>query len=54
LAQLVEREAIGYGVFARVGREAFIFLLRSADFDAAVVLANRLRIAVATLPNSTL
>ncbi|MBL4680435.1 MAG: GGDEF domain-containing protein [Pseudomonadales bacterium] len=48
LAQLVEHAARGYDVFARSGGEEFIFLMRGADLDAAIQLANRVRTAVET------
>jgi len=48
LAQLVEHAARGYDIFARFGGEEFIFLMRGADLDAAIQLANRVRTAVET------
>lgn len=48
LAQLVEHAARGYDVFARFGGEEFIFLMRGAELDAAIMLANRVRTAVET------
>ncbi len=46
LAALVENEARGYDVFARYGGDEFVFLMRGASLDAAVVLAERVRKAV--------
>lgn len=43
LAQLIEHEARGYDVFARLGGEEFVFMLRGATTDAAVALAERVR-----------
>lgn len=48
LARLVEQSARGYDVFARFGGEEFIFLIRGAQLDAAIMLANRVRTAVET------
>ena len=46
LAQLIESEARGYDLFARYGGEEFVFLLRGATPEAAVNLAERVRIEV--------
>jgi len=46
LAALIEKEARGYDVFARYGGDEFVFLMRGASLDAAVVLAERVRKAV--------
>ena len=46
LAQLVEKDARGYDVFARFGGEEFVFLLRGAPLEAAVALAERVRCEV--------
>ena len=43
LAELIEHEARGYDVFARVGGEEFVFLMRSASRDSAPALAERIR-----------
>jgi two-component system cell cycle response regulator len=48
LARLIEQSARGYDVFARFGGEEFIFLIRGAQLDAAIMLANRVRTAVET------
>jgi len=48
LAALIENEARGYDVFARYGGDEFVFLMRGASLDAAVVLAERVRKAVET------
>lgn len=47
LAELIENEARGYDVSARVGGEEFVFLMRSASKEAAVALAERVRQVVA-------
>ncbi|MDZ7686010.1 MAG: GGDEF domain-containing protein [Gammaproteobacteria bacterium] len=46
LAQLIEYEARGYDLFARVGGEEFVFMLRGATTEAAVALAERVRTVV--------
>lgn len=46
LAGLIEHEARGYDLFARVGGEEFVFMLRGADAQAAVALAERVRTTV--------
>ena len=46
LAQLIESEVRGYDVFARFGGEEFVFLLRGAPLEAAVALAERVRVEV--------
>jgi diguanylate cyclase (GGDEF)-like protein len=46
LAQLIENEARGYDLFARYGGEEFVFLLRGATPEAAVNLAERVRVEV--------
>ncbi|MFT7685950.1 MAG: two-component system cell cycle response regulator [Candidatus Azotimanducaceae bacterium] len=48
IARLVEHAARGYDIFARFGGEEFIFLMRAAQLDAAINLANRVRSAVET------
>jgi len=45
LAQLVEREARGYDLFARYGGEEFVLLMRDTSLEAAVGLAERIRVA---------
>lgn len=45
LAQLVEREARGYDLFARYGGEEFVILMRDTTLQAAIGLAERIRIA---------
>jgi diguanylate cyclase (GGDEF)-like protein len=47
LAELIENKARGYDVFARVGGEEFVFLMRSASKEAAAALAERVRQVVA-------
>lgn len=46
LALLIEHEARGYDLFARYGGEEFCFMLRGATEDAAVTLAERVRVVV--------
>lgn len=46
LAQLIESDARGYDLFARYGGEEFTFLLRAAPLDAAIRLAERVRLEV--------
>ena len=46
LAALVEKEARGYDVFARYGGDEFVFLMRGANLDASIVLAERVRKSV--------
>lgn len=46
LAQLIEHEARGYDLFARFGGEEFVFMLRGADGQAAVALAERVRTTI--------
>lgn len=46
LAQLIDNEARGYDVFARYGGEEFVILLRGATLEAAVKLAERVRVEV--------
>ena len=47
LAALIEDEARGYDVFARIGGEEFVFLMRSASREAAAALAERVRHVIA-------
>ncbi len=46
LAQLIENEARGYDLFARVGGEEFVFMLRGANAKAAAALADRVRTCI--------
>jgi len=46
LARLIENEARGYDVFARYGGEEFVFMLRGESLEAAIALAERVRVDV--------
>ncbi len=46
LAQLIEKEARGYDLFARFGGEEFVLMLRGATLDAAAGLAERVRVVI--------
>jgi two-component system cell cycle response regulator len=47
LAELIEFEARGYDLFARVGGEEFVFLMRAGTLVSAIALAERVRNVVA-------
>ena len=47
MAQMIESVARGYDVFARYGGEEFAFLLRGTTLESAIMLAERIREAVA-------
>ena len=46
LAQLIDNEARGYDLFARYGGEEFVILLRGAPLEAAIKLAERVRVEI--------
>jgi two-component system, cell cycle response regulator len=47
LAQLIEHEARGYDLFARYGGEEFVFMMRGGTAEAAMSVAERVRLVIA-------